>query len=128
MAATLPCDMCGEEPAAVMVTNLGNGEVLCVGGACQLTFHLTVAAELIKNGEPGTVQAYDEQVGSLLDTFNLALAEWAGTTAAAAAAGPAAADEPDEPEPEPYDPGPEVDDQGGMSEHKYLTEPADEQG
>jgi hypothetical protein len=29
----------------------------------------------------------------------------------------------DEPEPEDYDPGPEVDDEGGMSEYRYLTTP-----
>lgn len=34
-------------------------------------------------------------------------------------------EEPDDP-PEPgFDPGPEVDDQGGMSEHRYLTAPED---
>jgi hypothetical protein len=31
-------------------------------------------------------------------------------------------DEEDPPEPV-WDPGPEVDDEGGMSEHRYLTEP-----
>ena len=41
----------------------------------------------------------------------------------------APADEPDEPEPQEYDPGPEIDDQGGMSEHRYLiTEDDRERG
>ena len=34
-------------------------------------------------------------------------------------------DQADEPEPEPYDPGPEVDDEGGMSEHRYCVMPED---
>ena len=34
----------------------------------------------------------------------------------------------DEPEPAPYDPGPEVDDEGGMSEHRYLVAPDDYSG
>ena len=29
-------------------------------------------------------------------------------------------DQADEPEPAPYDPGPEIDDEGGMSEYRYL--------
>jgi hypothetical protein len=32
-----------------------------------------------------------------------------------------------EPEPEDYDPGPEVDDEGGMSEYRYVTLPAEEE-
>lgn len=35
------------------------------------------------------------------------------------AAAPDELGEPDEPEPEDYDPGPEVDDEGGMSEYRY---------
>lgn len=32
-----------------------------------------------------------------------------------------------EPEPDDYDPGPEVDDEGGMSEHRYAVLPAEEE-
>ena len=34
-------------------------------------------------------------------------------------------DQADEPEPAPYDPGPEVDDEGGASEHCYYVMPED---
>ena len=33
-------------------------------------------------------------------------------------------DEPEEPEPDEYDPGPEVDDEGGMSEYRHAVLPA----
>jgi hypothetical protein len=36
-------------------------------------------------------------------------------------------DEGPEPEPDEYDPGPEVDDEGGMSEYRYAVLPAEEE-
>lgn len=34
MATVLPCDMCEQEQADIIVTNLGNGDTMAVGAAC----------------------------------------------------------------------------------------------
>lgn len=34
MAQQLPCDYCGAEEAALMMTNMGDGTVVTVGAAC----------------------------------------------------------------------------------------------
>jgi len=46
MAGPIACDLCGEEHASAIFTNLDNGDTVSVGGACMLTFALSVAAEL----------------------------------------------------------------------------------
>lgn len=47
MATAITCDMCQQETAQVMQTNIDNGDVLAIGASCQLLFHLTVAAEML---------------------------------------------------------------------------------
>jgi hypothetical protein len=63
----------------------------------------------------------DTLCAGMADEANLAIA--AELTEAFTAFSAALASEPgrpdEEPEPEPYDPGPEVDDEGGMSEYRY---------
>lgn len=34
MAQAIACDVCGTEPASLLVTNVGNGDVLAFGGDC----------------------------------------------------------------------------------------------
>lgn len=88
MPTQLTCDMCGGELAVTMVTNLANGDTLVIGEACQLTFHLTVAAELIKAMPPELMPAYDEQLTGLVNAY----AALAIPAVASTLAGPAAAD------------------------------------
>jgi hypothetical protein len=46
MAQQLSCDICGDEAAAVMLTNLDTGDVQAFGGACLPVFfgHASAAA------------------------------------------------------------------------------------
>lgn len=66
MPSSLTCDLCGEEHAISMITRLANGDSLAVGEACQLTFHLAVAAELIKAMPAELTAAYDDAANVLL--------------------------------------------------------------
>lgn len=65
MANQITCDLCGEEYAVSMVTNLANGDSLAIGEACMLTFHLTVAAELAGNMPFEALGDYAAQITTL---------------------------------------------------------------
>lgn len=69
MAADLTCDLCGQEPAVAMYTSLANGDAMAVGGACLLTFTLTVSAELAKNLPASMRDQYDDVVTGLIDAL-----------------------------------------------------------
>jgi hypothetical protein len=56
-------------------------------------------------------------VDGLREDLNRALERIHELETAAGGPGPY---EPEEPEPEDYDPGPEADDEGGMSEYRYV--------
>lgn len=90
MPTSLPCDMCGDELAVTMVTNLGNGDSLTVGEACQLIFHLAVARELITSMPGDSAPAYYDQVTALLDAYG----QLVTLTAGLIPAGPDVADSP----------------------------------
>jgi hypothetical protein len=51
MAQTLPCDVCQDEPAVMMMTNLGDGTVIAVGGHCAPVFSGQLAATTMGIGE-----------------------------------------------------------------------------
>lgn len=38
MAQILPCDLCSQEEAVIMMTNLANGDVVTVGNSCSIQF------------------------------------------------------------------------------------------
>jgi hypothetical protein len=65
MAVNLRCDLCEHEPAQAMFTNLGNGDVVAIGGGCLLTFLLSAAAELAASVDPATVDTYAELASGL---------------------------------------------------------------
>src|SRR5712691_2351389 len=127
MPANITCDLCGTETAASMVTDLANGDSIAIGPACQLTFHLTVATEFIKTMDNTAATAYEDQVTALLDMYGLTAAAASGLTPRTDVVMTADDDERDDSEPAPFDPGPEADDQGGMSEHQYPPEASDAQ-
>jgi hypothetical protein len=76
-------------------------------------------ADLLKDVAEGWLVGFVASVGAV----------FRDTTPTAQASDPYEVDDMDEPEPAPWDPGDEADDQGGMSEHRYLiTEDDRERG
>src|SRR5882724_11378706 len=51
MAADIPCDICSLEPAAQLLTNLTDGNVLAIGGACLPQFYGHMTLDLFQAGE-----------------------------------------------------------------------------
>lgn len=51
MANQLPCDICGEEPAVIMMTSLGDGSVMTVGAGCAPGFYGHCALQAMAAGE-----------------------------------------------------------------------------
>lgn len=70
MAQVIACDMCGQEPAQVMQTNIQNGDVLSVGANCQLMFHLTVAAEMLDMMPADNRAAYADALAPVLEKLS----------------------------------------------------------
>lgn len=57
MAQQLTCDICQEEPAVQMLTNITDGNVMMLGGACAPTFYsmsLQLAMGLAEHSGPPT--------------------------------------------------------------------------
>jgi hypothetical protein len=46
MATQLTCDMCGDEPAIMMQSNLGDGSTITVGPQCMIPFYRSALAEM----------------------------------------------------------------------------------
>lgn len=69
MAAQLVCDMCQQEPAAVMQTNIENGDAVTVGNSCLLTFYLTIVAEVVSAMAPEQRDAYAEVIRPVIETL-----------------------------------------------------------
>jgi|SRR5882762_5200996 len=51
MAYDAPCDICGQEPTAQLLTNLADGAVLGIGTACLPQFYGNMTLELFEAGE-----------------------------------------------------------------------------
>lgn len=51
MAQQLPCDICQEEPAAQMLTNVETGDVMTLGRNCLPVFYEQSIRELLTAGE-----------------------------------------------------------------------------
>lgn len=58
MPNVIHCDMCQQEHAQVMQTNVDNGDVLAVGPNCLLVFYLTVAQEMLDLMPAENIAAY----------------------------------------------------------------------
>lgn len=67
--ADLSCDLCGQESAGAMFTNLQNGDTLAIGHACMLTFNLSSAVELANGLAPEQRDQYAELLGALNEAF-----------------------------------------------------------
>lgn len=73
MAAGIGCDLCNEEMAVALQTNLGNGEVLGIGGSCLLTFYVSSALEMARQVESDQGQAVAPMVAELAAVPSLGL-------------------------------------------------------
>lgn len=51
MSYPIPCDICGQEDSAQMLTNLADGTVLAIGAACLPQFYGQMTLELFQAGE-----------------------------------------------------------------------------
>jgi len=67
MATVLPCDMCGEEPALIMQTNVTNGDAVTIGANCQPIFLLTVVSELLDMMPADVAAQYAQAVTPIVD-------------------------------------------------------------
>jgi len=47
VAQNLLCDLCQQEPAELMQTNVANGDAITVGASCMLVFLLTTADSIL---------------------------------------------------------------------------------
>lgn len=74
MAATITCDLCGAEPAALMQSNMANGETIAVGDACLIPFMATVLTETLTSMDAATAREWMPAVKPLLAAVD-ALAE-----------------------------------------------------
>jgi hypothetical protein len=66
MAPAITCDMCQQEIASVMQTNIGNGDVVAVGNSCLLTFYITIVAEVVDAMDPDLRLAYAEVISPVV--------------------------------------------------------------
>jgi len=71
VAADLICDLCEQESAAALYTNLANGDAMAIGAACMLTFALSVAAELAEGTPAKQREQYVELAGRLAEALPL---------------------------------------------------------
>lgn len=107
MAQAIACDLCGQETAVLMQTNIENGDVIAIGGSCMVTFLLSTAATILDEMPADRRGAYAEIIKPVTDQLSVHVAAAAAAdleaaaaggpgTAASAPADAAAADEPTE--------------------------------
>lgn len=65
MAQALPCDLCGEESAVLLQSNLGDGSSLSVGPACLLNYALGFAVGLTGEFTPEDAAPYADVMAQL---------------------------------------------------------------
>ena len=70
MAQNLLCDLCQQEPAQLMQTNIDNGQVITVGASCMLLFLLTTAETIVSDMPPEVAAQYGETVASIVDKLS----------------------------------------------------------
>ena len=52
MAQAIACDLCQQEQAALMQTNLANGDTIAVGDACTVTFFASSLQAMLSGAPP----------------------------------------------------------------------------
>lgn len=69
--ANLRCDLCEQEAAVLMQTNLGNGDTVAVGASCLLTFALAFANEMAGGASDEAKTAVAELGGAVIHALGL---------------------------------------------------------
>lgn len=73
--ADLPCDLCAEERAILLQTNVGTGDVIGVGEACLFPFAIGTA-RAVADVMPGDVKAhYAPSAAALAEDMGVTLAD-----------------------------------------------------
>lgn len=57
MAQAIGCDLCQQEPAVMMQSNLTNGDTLGVGEACMVTFYAASLTTMLHDAPPEALNA-----------------------------------------------------------------------
>ena len=103
MAQQIACDLCGEEDAVMLQTNVETGEVLSVGPACVFPYALGIASATAAEFSPDIAAIYRPEVsklyGALADMAGPDLPEPAAKRRKPKAASGTPLDEPAEPKP-----------------------------
>jgi hypothetical protein len=93
MAQAMGCDLCGQETAILLQTNIDNGDVVAIGGSCMVTFLLSTAATILEDMPADHRGRYAEIIRPVTEQLaNHVVAADAADAAAAAAGEPVAAD------------------------------------
>lgn len=74
MAQAIACDMCGNETATTMQTNLNNGDAIAIGDSCMLPFYLTVVQTMVAEIPADTLIQYGEALKPVLDLIDASYA------------------------------------------------------
>jgi hypothetical protein len=65
MAKPITCDICTEETAVLLQTNIANGDMAAVGPNCLTTFALTTAATFLEQVPPEFRAEYADMVAAI---------------------------------------------------------------
>jgi hypothetical protein len=87
MAQAMGCDLCGQENAILLQTNIDNGDVIAIGGSCMVTFLLSTAATILDDMPADNRGAYAEIIRPVVNQLAVHVAAADAADAAAAAAG-----------------------------------------
>jgi hypothetical protein len=71
MAQAIRCDLCGQENAVLMQTNIDNGDVIAIGGSCMVTFLLSTAATILDEMPADHVGQYAEIIAPVVSLLTL---------------------------------------------------------
>jgi len=69
MAGTISCDLCGQENAVLMQTNLANGDSVAVGDACMALFLATMLGQQVSGMSDDAFTANAETLMPLTDAL-----------------------------------------------------------
>jgi hypothetical protein len=69
MAQQIVCDLCEQETAVLLQTDVETGQVIAVGGSCLFAFYLGAAGGLVDGMAPEVRAEYAANVSALAEAF-----------------------------------------------------------
>jgi hypothetical protein len=69
MAQAIGCDLCGQEPAVLLQTNIDTGEVISIGPSCAFSFYVGAARGMAENMPLDVREANADAVTVLIESF-----------------------------------------------------------